>query len=104
MVRTSKEHADHALRLLQTHLPCKDASDWSHPVFVPIATKYNSPDLYGTILNAQNNFLDQHWNLVLAGISPYSMDSNSLELGGNSMWQTLHNLQGVYGVDISNNF
>jgi hypothetical protein len=44
------------------------------PCYVPFALKAHHPDVYGSYLAKQNNFLETHRNIAIAGVSVNAMD------------------------------
>jgi hypothetical protein len=67
------------------------------PMFIPLALKKSDPIKFGYYIAQQNTFLQDHRNIAIVGVVPELMDlANS---AGNTLWNSIHNLPGVYRCD-----
>jgi hypothetical protein len=48
-------------------------SDTTLPIYVPFALKKSHPELYGNYLAQQDEFLNTHRNIAIAGLHPDAM-------------------------------
>jgi hypothetical protein len=72
--------------------------------YIPLLLKYENPTLHGQILCHQNQFLDHHRNIAIAGISLIAMDhrnTNLPETESPPFWHKFMELPGVIRVDSS---
>jgi hypothetical protein len=100
---TAADDADTVTTLI-TRISSFAASENSFsPFYVPFALKTHHPDVYGSYLAKQNNFLETHRNIAIAGVSVAAMDhgdeDNPDDNFPSSLWQLIKNLDGVYRAD-----
>jgi hypothetical protein len=74
--------------------------------YIPNALKHEDPELFGKFLCHQNDFLENHRNIAIVGVSVEVMDHKELddmspadELVGPSIWNTLRTTEGVSRID-----
>ena len=70
--------------------------------YIPISLKYNNPTLFGKILSYQNEYLDNHRNVAIAGLSVDAMDHRETYddySDETSLWTFLRQLPGVLRLD-----
>jgi hypothetical protein len=70
--------------------------------YIPISLKYDNPDLFGKILSYQNQYLENHRNIAIAGLSSDAMDHRETYdtySGESSLWTFLRSAPGVIRLD-----
>jgi hypothetical protein len=99
----ARSDADH-ITLLVTRI-CSFATtiDNKTLMYVPFALKTSHPEIYGQYLAQQNDFLATHRNIAIVGVHPSAMDYGDCDTPDGSVpksiWDTLSQMGGVYGVD-----
>jgi hypothetical protein len=69
----------------------------SEPMFIPMELKYQNPKQFGAYIAKQNEFLDNHRNIAIAGVVPAAMDYK--DTGELDLYSCIKKLPGVYRCD-----
>jgi hypothetical protein len=100
---TDAGDADTVTNLITRLSSFADSENSFSPFYVPFALKTHHPDVYGAYLAKQNNFLENHRNIAIAGVSVGAMDhgdeDNPDDNFTSSLWQRIKQLDGVYRAD-----
>jgi hypothetical protein len=70
--------------------------------YIPISLKYDNPSLFGKILSYQNEYLDNHRNVAIAGLCVDAMDHRDVYddySNETSLWSFLLQVPGVIRLD-----
>jgi hypothetical protein len=97
MIYTLKSTAELTIICL-THLSLfSTAHNAADPMFILLAAKYHTPTKFGEFVARQNDFLNNHRNIAIIGLTPDAMDS--ITANGNDLWTSILRLPGVFCCD-----
>jgi hypothetical protein len=107
-IQVERSYAKHLRLLLELTFVETD-----HMNYIPISLKRDEPALFGKYLCLQNEYLENHRNVSIAGISPEAMDYSQIYSNGNydedepeaeptTLWNHLLTSPGVIRIDSCN--
>jgi hypothetical protein len=70
--------------------------------YIPVSLKYDNPELFAKMLSLQNEFLDNHRNVAIAGLNIRAMDHTMTYepySDESSLWTYLRHIPGVLHLD-----
>jgi hypothetical protein len=78
-------------------------SETEKMTFIPSALKHSDPILFGKYLGLQNDYLENHRNTSIVGLSPFAMEHEQLycdeHIESVSLWKYLSSIPGVTRID-----
>jgi hypothetical protein len=78
-------------------------SETDEMTFIPIALKHSDPILFGKYLGLQNEYLENHRNTSIVGLSTDAMDDDQLwsddQTTATTLWNKLSSIPGVLRID-----
>ena len=95
MYSNSEEYSTAMTLVTQVSRFANPTSD-SAPIFIPIELKKADPTKFGHYLAKHNNFMRNHRNIAVVGVSPELMDH---QRDGSSLWKHIRSQPGVFRCD-----
>ena len=96
VVYTAKDNIDTTKDILQKF---SQQLELINTTFVPFSLRKHNQTAFGQLLNESISTTDKINNVALFGISPEVMDFNDYDNNITSLWDSLHDLEGVVRVD-----